>query len=164
MVMYSVSVDKTSVDAMLNKLARKISGPGLAFWLQGSVVPWLQTRAQQRFASEGDDVSGAWFPLKPFTQQARAAAGYTPDHPINVRTGELERYITGDAGAVAAGPAFARLDYPSPPGSGDLRDKVETAQIGKAFPSTPARPVLGVNIRDLEAAMLSLALYIEKGP
>ena len=44
--------------------------------------------------------------------------------------------------------------------TGELKDKVTTAQSGRADPNTQARPVIGMNERDLTAVMTMLFLYI----
>lgn len=151
------------VEAMLMRLETALAPPGLATWLEYGVEPIIQLRAKERFDTEGDDVTGQWLPLKPYTQMVRAQSGFPPDHPINVRTGELERYITQSDGDVQMYPGGASMNYPGTNPTGTLADKVSTAQVGSADGRTPARPVLGLNIHDLEAVLFSLASFIQVG-
>jgi hypothetical protein len=154
--------DTSGVQAMLMHLHNKLSPGNMASFLLGNVDPFLRTRASARFSGEGDDVVGSWAPLQPATQAIRVNKGYGADHPINRRTGELERYITGTMGSVAVTPLGSVLTSPGTPPSGELADKVSTAQSGRAFPRTVPRPVLGVNERDLAAVLTMLALDIQK--
>jgi hypothetical protein len=144
---------------MLEHLETKISPLGLTAWMEADVDPWLRQRARDRFTNEGDDVSGPWTPLSPYTQMIRSQMGYGPDHPINVRTGELENYITS-AGNVFETGVGVILETPGGTVQPDMAVKITTAQQGSSFPVTPPRPVLGVNERDLEAIMVTLANWI----
>lgn len=144
---------------MLEHLETKVSPPGLTTWMEADVDPWLRQRAQDRFTNEGDDVVGAWLPLSPYTQMIRQQMGYGADHPINVRTGELENYITS-AGSIFETGVGVTLETPGGTVPPEMAVKIITAQQGSSFPPTPPRPVLGVNERDLEAIMVTLANWI----
>lgn len=158
----SIVGDSTGVQAMLMHLQSKLSPPSLGAFLLTQVDPYLRTRAEQRFQSEGDDVSGSWLPLRPATQLIRQMQGYGPDSPINRRTGELEDYILNTPSAVAVHAMGSTLTYPGNAPSGELADKMTTAQAGRNFPSTVARPVLGVNGNDLAAVLVMMALEIQR--
>jgi len=136
------------------KLVTERVGPGLQQFMQGDLADYLKNRAQNRFANEGDDaVGGGWAPLKASTEVRRASKGYPPSHPINVRSGDLRDYITTDSGNVSGGLAEWVLTWPGPPPSSELHEKTQTAQIGKTFPSTVPRPVIGLgttDVRDIE--------------
>lgn len=150
---------------MLNKVEYLLQSTGLALFLGEEVGPYLRERAQARFKGEGDDVVGKWAPLKPATRMIRANNPnwpVGPDHPINVRTGELEDWVTQSAWDAHPTGMGATLKYPSKNPTGELRKKVVTAQKGKAFPSTVARPVLGVNPADLVFVTTRLAFYLIK--
>lgn len=153
--------DARGVEAMLQRLELKLAPPNIAAFLHVEVDPYLAQRAANRFANEGDDVVGAWPQLQPGTQAIRASQGFGDSHPINVRTGELERYIASSGGATAINPAGAELTFPGAPASGELADKVQTAQAGRGVPPTVPRPVLGLNQNDLLAVLTSTALYIQ---
>lgn len=154
--------DDAGVQAMLLKMERAVTGPGLTQFLATIVDPYLRTRAQNRFTSEGDDVTGPWAPLTPFTQNERAKHGYGPAHPINNRTGQLEDFIIGAPSNITIASEGGRLVYPGRRASGLLGKKVSVAQRGiSGRPFTPPRPVLGVNARDLEMVLLGLAMHIE---
>lgn len=152
--------DAAGVQAMLTHMQNKLLSPNIGAFLHVTVDPYLQQRAAARFGSEGDDVVGQWLPLTPATQSIRAGQGYGADHPINRRTGELEDYIVRSGGSVNVNPAGATLTFPGAPASGELADKVQTAQVGRAFPATPPRPVLGLNDNDLIAVLTATALYV----
>lgn len=149
---------------MLNRIDSSLSAVGLAAFLHGAVGPWVKERASDRFASEGDDVSGQWAPLSSATVEIREKAGFGGDHPINKRTGELEAYITQGQIGVVASPGLGVLKYPdNPPRTKAIREKMKTAQQGRTRPSTVARPVLGLNERDLAQVLTMLAFHVRNG-
>lgn len=156
--------DAQQVNAMLERLSSALSGPMLIGFM-GSVGEYLQSRARSRFASEGDDVSGAWHPLSDVTQHFRETQGFPASHPINKRTGDLEVYITQSSYSVTPNPLGATTTYPSGGAKtqGWLREKIKTAQTGKASPATEARPVLGMNERDLLYVMITFAFLVQTG-
>ena len=145
---------------MLERLEVAVAGPSLAMFLDQRVEPWLRERAERRFAGEGDDVVGAWAPLKAYTQAVRQAAGYGPEHPINKRTGELERYITQGNNKQTFSNLEASLTMPGAAGTTKVQDKLKTAQGGKALPRTVARPVLGMNHIDMIEVLSTLGGYL----
>lgn len=154
--MYEWAVDDVQVELVLTKLAFLLSPPGLSAFLGTEVGPYLQKRAKARFAEEGDDASGKWAPLKPATIQIRESMNYGSG-PINVRTGELENWVTqGNWDAYPTGYG-ASLKYPGNTPSGELADKVETAQAGRKYPSTVPRPVLATNETDMLFVLTAFA-------
>lgn len=155
-----IEVDDESVERMLENTANALDTVGMYAFLYGTVGPWLRRRAEDRFAAEGDDVTGHWKPLEAYTQRVRAASGYGAEHPINKRTGELESYITSGGWDVFATPVLSTLVFPGNAPTPRQAEKVSTAQIGKNYPSTPARPVLGMNEVDLVFVMGALGVYI----
>lgn len=146
---------------MLDHLETKLNPVGMATFLGQVIDPYLHSRAEGRFLSEGDDAVGKWVPLSHATQAIRAQQGYGSAHPINHRTGELEDYITGTPGAAHPHALGATLTFPGNPPKGELKTKVETAQRGKTSPQTPPRPVLAVNEKDLAFTLGALAAYIK---
>lgn len=147
---------------MLLRLEMALSPPGLGQFLATRAEPYLRKRASERFRAEGDDVVGEWLPLTRYTQDVRASQGYGAAHPINRRTGRLEDYITHSPASITMHSSGASLKYPGTKPTGELKDKVRTAQMGKPYPKTPPRPVLGMNHRDLEAVLLGLAMHIKE--
>lgn len=139
------------------------TGPDLEKFMRDDLVQYIQNRAQGRFANEGDDAVGQWAPLKPATEVRRASKGFSPAHPINVRTGDLRSYITNDSGTVSGGADEWTLTWPDPPPSGELQEKTETAQRGKAYPSTVARPVIGLGASDISRITDDLGRFIQGG-
>ena len=154
---FSIEFDLEDDNVIQNlKYLTERVGPQLEQFMQDDLAEYLRNRAQSRFANEGDDAVGAWAPLKPATETRRSAKGYSPAHPINVRSGDLKSYITGNNGTVTGGLADWLLTWPDAPPSGELDEKTRTAQMGKIFPSTVARPVIGLgqtDVRDIEDAL-----------
>lgn len=153
---------------MLLRLDMALAPPSLGTFLASKVHPILQVRAQNRFREEGDDVSGKWLALSPYTENIRRSMGYGAAHPINRRTGRLENYITNSPSNIQVTAAGARLRFPGTAPTGELFEKVETAQVGiqggkRSQGAVPARPVLGVNERDLELILVALATHIQTG-
>lgn len=159
---FEIVGDRKGVQHMLEVLDTALSPIGLAAFLYGVVGPWVQERAQERFASEGDDVSGKWAPLQETTVRIREDYGFEGSHPINKRTGELEEYITQGGVDVVSAPGAAVLKFPGKePATKGLREKLSTAQRGRANPQTVARPVLGLNERDLAYTVTMLAFHVQ---
>ena len=153
--------NQRGVDRMLDHIEAATSPVGLELFMQTTVEPWLRERAQQRFSNEGDDVVGKWEPLQPSTEMIRSQSGYGGDHPINVRTGDLEDYITQSPALIKTLPSGSALTYPGNKAGGELLAKVETAQGGKKYPFTVPRPVLGMNENDLLFVLTGLATHIQ---
>lgn len=161
--------DDRGVQAVLNSLDSALSPVGVAAFLGGTVQPYLQQRAEARFRGEGDDVVGKWQALASATQYIRATQGYGAAHPINRRTGELEEYITGSPSQITIHAFGATLTHPGKKPLGELKEKVQVAQMGRPDnqgpdkPRTVPRRVLGMNERDLGFVLSALAIYIETG-
>jgi hypothetical protein len=154
--------NQRGVEAMLETIDSALSPVGLAAFLYGSVGPWVKQRAEDRFKAEGDDVTGKWAPLMPATQEIRESYGFGGSHPINKRIGELEDYITQGQISVVTTPGLGVLKFPgNPPATASLKEKLSTAQKGRAAPKTVPRPVLGLNEKDLTAVMTMLAFHIQ---
>lgn len=161
---FDIVGNERGVQAMLNRIDSSLSPVGLAAFLHGSVGPWVKQRATDRFKLEGDDVTGQWAPLQQTTVEIREKSGFPGPNPINKRTGELEAYITEGQVGVVASPGLGVLTYPdNPPRTKAIREKVKTAQRGRPQPSTVARPILGLNERDLSEVMVMLALFVQSG-
>lgn len=145
----------------LEVLERRLSPIGMSGFLQGQVGPYLQMRAKARFGNEGDSASGAWAPLKLATTLIRESEGFPGSHPINIRTGELEAYITAGPGVAWPTGLGATLQYPSQlPKDEETLTKLETAQAGRSNPRTVARPVLAVDMTDMLHVTSQIAFYV----
>lgn len=153
-------VDSKEVTAMLQRGEMAIGGYSLGMFMKIRVEPYLQGRARDRFRKEGDDVTGRWAPLQESTQNIRESQGFGREHPINRRTGELEDYITNTAGQVVTTSSSATLTLPGSAPTGELADKVATAQQGRNNPNTTKREVLGMNVVDLEAVLVQMGDYL----
>jgi len=156
-----ISIDDREVLLFLQAIRGVLSGFSLHYFLRDEGMKYLRRRAQERFDSEGDDASGAWLPLSAATVEIRESEGFPGEGPINRRTGELERYIVhGGWPAYRQTPQSASVTWPGREPSGELGRKFRTAQVGRAFPRTPARPVLAVNERDTFTMVGMLALWM----
>lgn len=155
--------DMAGAHAMFAAVHHNLSPVGLAVFLKTVVDPYLRRRAKQRFASEGDDATGRWLPLTPATVQIRQSMGFPGPHPINHRTGQLERFITDRPGRIGQAAAFSTLTLPGDSPTGELLEKFETAQVGKREGGrgnvTPPRPVLRMNEADMLTVVTELAFY-----
>lgn len=166
--MADFEIDLGSTYTLLNGVLYATSPAGLGNFLMRSMLPHLRRRAHDRFASEGDSASGTWAPLAASTQRIRESgiktgewSGITPAHPINRRTGELERYITSGIGTLATTATQSTLAYPQATHPAHLQKKIQRAQQGDS--RTKARPVLAVDQADLSFAVSKLFVYIQSG-
>ena len=157
-----IIADTSGVMSAFNVLLDKLSHGGMAIWLNHFIYPYLKERAQSRFLNEGDDAAGKWLPLTEATISFRDSGGFGPG-PINKRTGELEAFIVGANASIFPTPIGTQMNYPGEVPVGILGTKVQTAQMGKDSPSTPARPVVALGLQDLNWTLQSLALYIQAG-
>lgn len=159
----SIVGDSRGVDLMISRLSLLLGPVGMAGFLGGQVAPYLKQRAQNRFASEGDEMSGPWMGLAPSTVNIRSNMGFPGEHPINHRTGALERWVTESTPSIISTPVMAVMTYPGNPPSGRLAQKVTTAQTGvrpKGSPTVP-RPVIGLDAADYVAILAMLTLSVE---
>lgn len=160
-----VAVNTFEVDTLLKSISAAVSPVGLRGFGE-QIADYLDDRAANRFASEGDDASGNWPALTGTTERIRAALGYGPDGPINVRTSEMfsavvySDYISNTLAGVT-------VTKPDPNViKGTLEQKLITAQEGRtdnilfSGASTPPRPVVALGERDMVEIMAKLQLYI----
>lgn len=174
-MLLSFVVSKDDAVQLLSKLEMRLSSPSIAGFLGQVVDPYIRRRARDRFAEEGDDVSGPWEPLSETTQRIRESMGYGPTGPINVRTTQMERYVTQSPERLVAHSLGATLYSPGGNPTGELRSKLARAQGSKrkvqgrpgrrggGMGFTPPRPVIGVNERDLIWTMGALKAFVEGG-
>ena len=164
--------DKRAVDVMLFKLDWLLGPAGMSLFLTKQVTPYLQMRAVNRFNNEGDSASGQWAQLEPATVEVRSNLGYPSEHPINVRTGRLERWVAGSTPKLVTSPVLSALTYPGTEPTGRLKEKVKTAQAGKrgkprkngksgVTGATVPRPVLALGSEDYIAILNMLAMDLE---
>lgn len=153
------------LQGVLRHLDQRLNPDGLGDYLEAKIEPFLQMRIDARFAAEGDDVTGAWHPLKQATEMIRASKGFPPAHPINVRTNKMKHWLVNVPADLIIGGDEAVLIHPPFAGPSDAktREKIQTAQQGKRSPNTPPRPVLGVNENDLLFITSELVAWITEG-
>ena len=121
-------------------------------------------RANARFRSQGDDASGHWPDLSPYTITDREERGFAPGPP-EIRSGELMQYITGSGASVTTTEAVSELKFPGEaPADHEMMMKVAVAQTGavahNGAQATPPRPLLAMNGKDVEDILLSLSFSI----
>jgi hypothetical protein len=159
----TVQSNAAELETWLYSVGDALSSTRLATFMTTSMLPYLRRRAKERFASEGDDVSGKWAPLTEATNEIRQRGGFPPEHPINQRTHGLYQWIT--AGAVPLLEISSTSTTMTWPGnvSGDMSDKFSTAQKGKSkggrYGATPARPVVGLGLADATSAISLLSMW-----
>lgn len=154
-----IESDTSDLLGVIAELKLRLGPGGLQDFLAFHVEPWLRMRTENRFAQEGDEVVGTWQPLERATEAIRASQGFPPAHPINHRTGRMEYFLVNTPGDVKATGLGAQVTYPRPGANGQM-DKIATAQMGKGFPKTPPRPVLGVNENDATYITSNLVAWI----
>jgi hypothetical protein len=165
MVDVEIEVDSSEVTALLSRLNTALDPVAMGAWLGVKIGPYIRQRAAARFAGEGDDVVGAWAPLEESTWAFREKQHFPPRHPINKRTGELEDYILNGGEDIRVSTLTATLIMPGdPPGNKEFLDKVKTAQMGRDYPKTVKRPVMGMNENDLLFVLEALSLHIAGMP
>jgi hypothetical protein len=164
---FEIVGDSAGVERLLGHLHSSLSASAMTNFLNTKIGPYLQQRAKARFRGEGDDVVGGWAPLSEATMSFRRAGrerqlwSVGDAHPINVRTGELENYITGGFDPAYPTTLGATLLFPhrSNKGGKKIREKMTMAQKGSE--RGPARPVLGVNERDATFVLVELAFHVQ---
>jgi hypothetical protein len=157
-----VEGDTRSADSVADGLIRAFDPINLAHnLLADNVAEQLRQRIEQRFASEGDELTGPWQELGPYTQEMRAAGGFGPAHPINVRTGAMKRHLLREDVDAYPHSLGATMYLPSR-GAGTPAEieKVTTAQMGDPKTRTPARPVLALGVQDMELILLAIGVHI----
>lgn len=143
----------------INSLEKAIGQESLTEWLEGPVDNHLYQRAVARFHGQGDDASGHWPDLSPYTIADREARGFS-DGPPEYRSGSLMAYITSGGEAHPDG-LDAVLQFPGRgPQDTEMQIKVGVAQTGArghdGHKATPPRPVLALAPLDVEDILLSL--------
>ncbi len=156
-VAVDVSGDQRTVELMIQGMDRAFSPAAITTnLLADRVYDILEKRAANRFSNEGDDVSGAWAALKPYTVEKRGSA-----HPINVRTGAMKNHILQREPDAMPNSLGGTLWFPKRGGAKKTQEKIKTAQQGSASPHpTVPRPVLGVNAQDMELILLAVSLHL----
>lgn len=158
-----IQVTPDQLNGVILQMMQAIQVDVLADWLQEDIDPYLRARVEARFNQEGDDVVGAWLPLRASTERIRVAKGYPPSSPINVRSGQMRHFLTAVRGDVKQSGIQAELVFPGPVGDPLTEQKIRVAQQGKTAPVTPPRPVLGLNENDLFYIQTDLVRHMFAG-
>lgn len=149
-----------SAEYAIDRLTEAFTPQALAAFLGEGVGEYLAKRAEARFAQEGDSAVGKWEPLKEATVNIRLSQNFGGEHPINRRTGELEDWVVGSGWHAYPTNLGASLRFPKANPVGLVREKVETAQRGRDYPSTVARPVLAIDETDVLQVTALFGVYI----
>lgn len=157
-----ITIDEKEAHQALDHLAKLLSSAELASVLRTEVSPFLRHRTDMNFANQGTRSGGGWKELRPATEAIRYLEGFNPVWPINVRTGEMKNFLSEDPGSVRLATTSATLDWPGP-ASGDIEDKLQTAQHGRADPHTVPRPVIDFNNADVESVLAIFGSWLELG-
>lgn len=156
-------VDRAGATAVVAELMHRLEAQELVDFLRQKIEPYVKLRIEGRFVGEGDDVTGAWDPLKVATRLIRASHGFPPDHPINVRTSRMKDFLLISPADIKVQGPEVELTHPGPTGDRSLNEKIKTAQFGSTSPNTQPRPVLGFNENDLLFITSELAAYLTEG-
>lgn len=165
--------DIAQVDAEVTRLMMRLRQSSLRIFMQDKVRPFINQRTRDRFRTEGDDASGKWAQLQLTTGRIRMFQGFPPLHPINVRTGQLRTFVTTSSRVSSAGQNGASITFPGTLPRGEIRHKLEIAQVGgrgrdrnsRSGPNraAPPRPVLALGFVDQQFVGRSLLDWIKVG-
>ncbi len=160
----SIDVNSLSIDNLIFNLFMAVSGPSLADFLIDDAHKHFVDEIYMRFVHKGDDKSGQWAPLHDATIDIRRALGYPNDNEINVRTGDLLRFVV-ESYDILAGPMYAQMDLPGAPPTEALADKLRRAQRGSddnilGYGPTIPRPILALDMTDMATLLGLLEMHI----
>lgn len=160
----SVEVDEDPSMRLFDLTMQAVSGFSLAAFLEGPAHDYFAEQIYGRFVDEGDTKSGFWEPLHDATVDIRRAMGYSGDHPINERTGELKEWVTEEF-EMMGGDDWAQMDLPGSAPTARHAEKLKTAQQGRAvnplgYGPTGPRPVLAHTEDDLASILMRLQDWI----
>ena len=153
-------IEASSVEEFFVQLNQRVAPEELTKFLL-EVKGMLQEHADTHFKTESDGIA-QWVPLAEATNQIREDLGYPREHPINVRSGELKKFLV-DGGSVSTLPDGALLLYPDE-ATGILAEKYETAQRGSTKTGAPPRRVFNFDTQDAELVIMALMGHLTGGP
>ncbi|AMS03413.1 hypothetical protein SEA_BENCZKOWSKI14_20 [Gordonia phage Benczkowski14] len=163
----SYTVETKRVQLRIRAIEQRINASGMAAFFMSVGTNYLQGRASERFAAQGDDASGKWQPLSPHTVRDKVQAGLDPR--INIRTGAMKSYIEDAPGYIIGGGARGTsFGWPRASPSKDIQDRIRLAQFGSASlgldrgdaRDVPARPVIAADASDMMTLAKLLDSYI----
>lgn len=149
-----------TLDALFVRVDRALANESLAIFLEEQAHEYVRSVEKNRFASEGDALSGQWAPLADSTIEDRVKQGYGAG-PILQRTGELYDYVVESAPTIVPFPGGVAMDLPGDTSNPVLLKKLTTAQKGAG--KVPARPVIGIGETDAMAItdLLGVSLHAQ---
>lgn len=163
MVISRIEIDAWGTEQALHHLTKKLSDASMVALMEGQFTDHLQNRARLRFFHHGDDASGDWEELSPWTFEIRRMGIGRPRGFIGGSTrtlnwtGAFREWIISRPSSVAVAGGVAQLKWPATQGSGGNYWKLRNAQYGisnhhifgkPTGRSVPARPVAAVNEYD----------------
>lgn len=162
-----VFVDAESVLEAVEAVEDACSGPSLAIFLKSMVSPYFREVVIENFLEQHNGGHN-WPPLSDSTVRIRHALGYYNDQEVNIREGELLKFVaeTRDYSVTSQG---AEMTLPEGISGPLLERKLKTAQQGYTQTSrdmlpgayTPPRPVIpDLTGNDLVAVLKMLQVYI----
>lgn len=168
----TILVDQAQAQRAIRAVALATTPGNYARFHYSFTSPYMRSKAKDRFRSHGDTASGPWAPLRDATEEIRENYGFPGASPINVRTHELESFVTGKPGEVQITPLDAGFFFPARPTSRAIKEKLETAQRGKPGGTplfggrqgmgapTPPRPVAAMDATDLIHTLAALEIFL----
>lgn len=162
MTTVDIDVDSRELDNLLYRvMIPRTSGASIRQFLTRRAWPFLKLRIVGRFQTEGDDVSGKWAELALNTKRIRGSRGFPTAHPINRRTGDMERFLTSSFSVAGGTTGNATLSIPGRTGNLEMKHKLAVAQTG--VDAHAARPVLALADIDRQAIEGDLWSWINGG-
>lgn len=159
------NIDVAPVLGAIDRLRLTLTPTSLERFLLLVAHPYLVERIEDRFEAKGDDVSGKWEPLAPSTMMIRILQGYSPT-PTNIRSGAMfdalrqARNVRPMATGAEISMGHAAVSDTK------TKQKIKVAQQGGTAPNagrdTPARPVIGMNARDLGVMSTSFEKWLKE--
>lgn len=142
--MITVTVEMTRLLRRMNALAEALDPTAIAQHHAATTTGFLKNRVLSRFEKEGDEVTGPWRSLAPYTVEDRRSKGFPPTNPILRRTGALRKWVMDSPPATTG----ERFFWPSklPPNNSHIAFAYGAAQGGGG--RTPRRRIVAVNMQD----------------
>lgn len=162
-----VDVDDEDAIRMMDRVMETVGPVSLERWLRMAAHPHFTNEIVQRFAYQGDRVSGHWPDASEATEAMKENLEFDAE-ALNIRTGEMFDFLTSKAQFSVAGDQ-AMMSLPGRRPNPLMTRKIRTAQFGSndnpidEFGPTPPRPVLGFDEQDMEFLLRSLERWVVWG-
>lgn len=154
-----INVDHHDLDLVMERVQMALADEQISAFMEEIVIPYEHHRIEDRFAHEGDELTGPWAQLRDATIAIREAKGYSAG-PINQRSGEMLQFLTSNSELRESGGGIVTATIPGTDIAGEMLDKIMTAQLGRKTPSTKPRPVLAIGPKDIAAIVTGFRTWI----